>query len=56
MLYAASMLRILNARRAEREEKYLHYAVLATVALLESGTYCYMSAKYEHPAVIVVWG
>lgn len=55
MVYAASMLRLLNARRAEAAEKRLHEAVMLIVAVLEAGTYAYMSARYEHPGSWVVW-
>lgn len=44
MLLAANTLRVLNARRAEASEKRLHEFVMVTVALLESGTYLYMSS------------
>lgn len=55
MIYAASMLRVLSARRAEPAEKRLHHLVMLTVAALEAGTYGYMSAHYEHPETLVVW-
>ena len=55
MIYAASMLRVLAARRAEPAEKRLHHLVMLTVAALEAGTYGYMSAHYEHPATFIVW-
>ncbi len=55
MIYAASMLRVLSARRAEQAEKHLHQLVMFTVAALEAGTYAYMSAHYKHPATFVVW-
>lgn len=55
MVYAASMLRRLAARRADPAEMRLHQAVMAIVAVLEAGTYGYMSAKYEHPGNLIVW-
>ena len=55
MIYAASMLRRLAARRADSSEMRLHQAVMFVVAVLESSTYAYMSAKYEHPQNLVVW-
>jgi hypothetical protein len=55
MLYAASMLRRLAARRADPGEMRLHQAVMAIVTVLEAATYAYMSAKYEHPNNLVVW-
>jgi hypothetical protein len=55
MLYAASILRLLAVRRAAKEEGRLHRFVLFSVAILEAGTYGYMSWRYEHPADIVAW-
>lgn len=55
MVYAASMIRRLVARRADPAEMRLHKAVMAIVAVLEASTYAYMSARYEHPANLVVW-
>ena len=55
MVYAASMLRRLAARRADPSEKRLHETVMFIVALLEASTYLYMSARYEHPVNLVVW-
>jgi hypothetical protein len=55
MVYAASVLRILNSRRAGREEKWLHWSVMIIVAILESATYGYMSARYEHPGNFAIW-
>jgi hypothetical protein len=43
MLYAASMLRLLGMRRAEPRSMRLHRGVMATVAILEAGTYAYMA-------------
>lgn len=56
MIIAANTLRTLNTRRALPEEKRVHVWVMAVVALLESATYTYMSAKYEHPADAFAWG
>ena len=55
MLYAASILRLLAARRAAKEEGRLHRWVLTSVAILEAGTYAYMSWKYEQPADAIAW-
>jgi hypothetical protein len=49
MLYAASMLRLLGMRRAEPRSMRLHRGVMATVAILEAGTYAYMAWRYETP-------
>jgi hypothetical protein len=56
MLYAASMLRLLGMRRAEPRSMRLHRGVMATVAVLEAGTYAYMAWRYETPVSIVAWG
>jgi len=55
LVYAASMVRLLNTRRAQPSEKRLHQLVMLTVALLEAGTYLYMSATYEHPVAWAAW-
>ncbi len=55
MVYAASMLRVLNARRAIASEKRVHLFVMISVALLEAGTYLYMSSQYEHPHASAAW-
>jgi hypothetical protein len=55
MLYAASMLRLLGMRRAEPRIMQLHRGVMATVALLEAGTYAYMAWRYETPVSVVAW-
>jgi hypothetical protein len=55
MLYAASMLRLLGMRRAEPRTTRLHRGVMATVAVLEAGTYAYMAWRYETPASVVAW-
>src|SRR5262249_28517295 len=55
MLYAASMLRILSSRKAERHEKRAHYAIMAIACILEAATYCYMAAQYEPPRSWVGW-
>src|SRR4249919_1034616 len=55
MLYAASMLRLLGTRRAEPRSMRLHRGVMATVALLEAGTYAYMAWRYETPVSVVAW-
>jgi hypothetical protein len=55
MLYAASMLRLLGMRRAEPRYMRLHRGVMATVAILEAGTYAYMAWRYETPVSAVAW-
>jgi hypothetical protein len=55
MVYAASVLRRLAARRADPAEMRLHKLVMGVVAVLEACTYAYMSARYEHPANLAVW-
>jgi hypothetical protein len=55
MLYAASMLRLLGMRRAEPRSMRLHRGVMATVAVLEAGTYAYMAWRYETPIGVVAW-
>lgn len=55
MLYSALMLRLLATRRAAKAEKRVHCTVMFGVALLESATYAYMGAVYEHPQDIVAW-
>jgi hypothetical protein len=55
MLYAASMLRLLGMRQAEPRSMRLHRGVMATVAVLEAGTYAYMAWRYETPISVVAW-
>jgi hypothetical protein len=55
MLYAASMLRLLGMRRSEPRSMRLHRGVMATVAVLEAGTYAYMAWRYETPMSVVAW-
>jgi hypothetical protein len=55
MLYAASMLRLLGMQRAEPRSMRLHRGVMATVAVLEAGTYAYMAWRYETPVGVVAW-
>jgi hypothetical protein len=55
MLYAASMLRLLGMRRAEPRSMRVHRGVMATVAVLEAGTYAYMAWRYETPVSVVAW-
>lgn len=55
MLYAASMLRLLDMRLAEPRSMGLHRGVMATVAVLEAGTYAYMAWRYETPVTVVAW-
>jgi hypothetical protein len=55
MLYAASMLRLFAMRRAEQRSMRLHRTVMATVAMLEAGTYAYMAWRYETPVSVVAW-
>src|SRR5260221_4582695 len=55
MVYAASVLRNLNARRAEPHEKREHQAFMYSAAVLEATTYLYMSVLYDHPASVLAW-
>lgn len=55
MVYAASMLRLLTSRQAEDREKRIHQAVIAVVAVLEAGTYAYMSWRFESPSDAIAW-
>lgn len=55
LIYAASMLRILNARRAESAEKRIHVAVLICASVLESGTYVFMAYQYDRPVALAAW-
>jgi hypothetical protein len=55
MIYAGLRLRLLSSRRAAFREKRLDIAIMAGVAMVESGTYLYMSSQYEHPAVLAAW-
>lgn len=55
MIYAASMLRLLNSRHAEGKEKRVHQFVMFAVAILEAATYTYMSWRYESPAALAAW-
>ena len=56
MLYAASTLRQMATRRADRRDRAVHIAVLAGVAVVEASTYAYMAGVYEHPANAAAWG
>jgi hypothetical protein len=49
LVYAAMVLRALRTRGAETGY-LLHTFVLVIVALIEAGTYLYMSARYEQPS------
>src|SRR5215831_2557186 len=40
---------------AEPRSMRLHRGVMATVAILEAGTYAYMAWRYEMPVSIVAW-
>lgn len=55
MIYAASILRLLAVRHADKAEGRLHRWVLGVVAILEAGTYGYMSFRYETPHDGVAW-
>jgi hypothetical protein len=52
MLSAASTLRLLASRRSHWRERALHVLVMGVVAVLEAGTYGYMSWTFEHPATM----
>lgn len=49
LVYAAMTLRVLRTRGTGRDGQLLHWFVLVTVAIIEAGTYLYMSARYEAP-------
>jgi hypothetical protein len=49
LVYAAMVLRALRTRGAD-SGYLLHTFVLVVVALIEAGTYLYMSARYEQPS------
>jgi hypothetical protein len=53
LIHAAGMLRVLAARRAQFGERWVHIGVMIVVSALESGSYAYMSWKYEHPVSLV---
>lgn len=55
MLYAASKMRILLNRRAERKQLYSHIGIFIVASLLESLTYIYMSVLYDHPDNFMAW-
>ena len=55
MVYAASVVRLLIARRAPASERRMHETVMFIVAVLEASTYAYMSVRYEHPTNLMVW-
>jgi hypothetical protein len=54
MIYAAAVLRNLSARRAPFSEKRKHYLHMYVAAAIESGSYAYMSFKYDMPVLWVV--
>lgn len=55
MLRAASVLRMLAARRASPAEKRGHQAMLYAVAVVEASTYAYMSVLYDAPHSLAAW-
>lgn len=55
MFYAATKVRLLAMRRAQRSEFIVHVIVLLGVSVLESATYIYMSWKYEQPQDSLAW-
>ncbi|HUY79239.1 MAG TPA: hypothetical protein VMV29_20895 [Ktedonobacterales bacterium] len=55
MLRAASVLRMLAARRATSAEQRGHHAMLYAVAVVEASTYAYMSVLYDAPHSLAAW-
>jgi hypothetical protein len=55
MLQAASVLRLLGMRRAESSSKLQHRLVMASVTMIEAGTYAYMAWRYETPVGLIAW-
>jgi hypothetical protein len=54
MVYAATVIRVAFTRGV-REGMWLHYGVMVGVAVVEAGTYLYMSWRYEAPATWAAW-
>ncbi len=54
MVYAATVIRVATTRGV-KEGLLLHYGVMVGVAVIEAGTYLYMSWRYELPATWAAW-
>ncbi len=54
MVYAATVIRVAFTRGVH-EGMWLHYGVMVGVAVVEAGTYLYMSWRYELPATWAAW-
>lgn len=55
MFYAALMLRLLNTRRADLSEKWMHIAIIGAATIFEAGTYIYMAWQFDKPSTWVAW-
>ncbi|HEU5441492.1 MAG TPA: hypothetical protein VFU88_19565 [Ktedonobacterales bacterium] len=55
MLYAATMLRVMRARKATGAETRPHIAVLIGVSLIEGATWAYFSYLYDRPHDPIAW-
>jgi hypothetical protein len=54
MVYAATVIRVASTRGV-KEGLLLHYGVMIGVAVIEAGTYLYMSWRYELPGAWAAW-
>src|SRR5579875_2369936 len=54
MVYAATVIRVATTRGV-KEGLLLHYGVMIGVAVIEAGTYLYMSWRYESPSNGAAW-
>jgi hypothetical protein len=53
-VYASFMVRLLYTRHAPKGDYTYHVAIIVLACLLESGTFGYMSWKYDDPALLAV--
>lgn len=53
-VYASFMVRLLYTRHAPRTDYTWHIAIIVLACVLESGTFGYMSWKYDDPALLAV--
>lgn len=56
LLYAASVLRVLSASEAPKEEQRVHTWAMWGASILESSTYLYLAWEFDRPATIFLWG
>ncbi len=54
MVYAATVIRVASTRGV-KEGLLLHFGVMIGVAIIEAGTYLYMSYRYEAPVTWAAW-